>query len=51
MLSNSSPLAAPAKKPKREFLMDAVLDGDGDFEMRSVSPLKKRRRTIGSRDD
>lgn len=49
-----SPLSAahPHKKSKRsEFLMDAVLDGDVDFEITIESfHGKKRRRTITSRD-
>lgn len=50
--SNGSPLSAahPAKKPKREFLMDAILDGDRDIDMHEVFQSKKRRRTISGRD-
>lgn len=50
--ANSSPLAAshPAKKPRREFLMDAVLDGDRDIDMHAVFQSKKRRRTVNGRD-
>ncbi|GJE85755.1 hypothetical protein PsYK624_018340 [Phanerochaete sordida] len=41
----------PTKKPRKEFLMDAVLDGDVDFEVVIESYHgKKRRRTITSRD-
>lgn len=48
---NSSPLAAhPPKKPRREFLMDAVLDGDRDIDMNEVFHSKKRRRTITVRE-
>lgn len=50
--STGSPVsvAPPAKKPKRAFLMDAILDGDGDLEMRDTFHLKKRRRTVTSRE-
>jgi hypothetical protein len=50
--SNGSPMstAHPNKKPKRGFLMDTILDGDGDSEMHDVFHLKKRRKTITSSD-